>query len=154
MNLMKGGKADVAFVVDPDVDRLAMICAVSYTHLDVYKRQADNNCLWISTHLGINRLSQDSRQVVGYYDFTDDYYLPVSYTHLDNRQDAGAGFMQITGCYADYKTIMKKEDLRIVYMGTPDFAVEDVYKRQEYSKKVPMNGQKNDLHKKRLLSKG
>ena len=25
MNLMKG-KADVAFVVDPDVDRLAMIC--------------------------------------------------------------------------------------------------------------------------------
>ena len=38
-------------------------------------QQADNNCLWISTHLGINRLSQDSRQVVGYYDFTDDYYL-------------------------------------------------------------------------------
>ena len=26
MNLMKGRKADVAFVVDPDVDRLAMIC--------------------------------------------------------------------------------------------------------------------------------
>jgi len=26
MNLMKEGKADVAFVVDPDVDRLAMIC--------------------------------------------------------------------------------------------------------------------------------
>lgn len=26
MNLIKGGKADVAFVVDPDVDRLAMIC--------------------------------------------------------------------------------------------------------------------------------
>lgn len=26
MNLMRGGKADVAFVVDPDVDRLAMIC--------------------------------------------------------------------------------------------------------------------------------
>ena len=26
MNLMKGGKAHVAFVVDPDVDRLAMIC--------------------------------------------------------------------------------------------------------------------------------
>jgi len=26
MNLMKGGKSDVAFVVDPDVDRLAMIC--------------------------------------------------------------------------------------------------------------------------------
>ena len=26
MELMKGGKADVAFVVDPDVDRLAMIC--------------------------------------------------------------------------------------------------------------------------------
>lgn len=26
MNLMKGGKADLAFVVDPDVDRLAMIC--------------------------------------------------------------------------------------------------------------------------------
>ncbi|KAA6323728.1 hypothetical protein EZS27_026858, partial [termite gut metagenome] len=26
MNLMKKGKADVAFVVDPDVDRLAMVC--------------------------------------------------------------------------------------------------------------------------------
>ncbi len=26
MGLMKGGKADIAFVVDPDVDRLAMIC--------------------------------------------------------------------------------------------------------------------------------
>lgn len=38
-------------------------------------QQADNNCLWISTHLGINRLSLDSRQVVGYYDFADDYYL-------------------------------------------------------------------------------
>ena len=38
-------------------------------------QQADNNCLWVSTHLGINRLSQDTRQVVGYYDFADDYYL-------------------------------------------------------------------------------
>ena len=27
-------------------------------------QQADNNCLWVSTHLGINRLSQDTRQVV------------------------------------------------------------------------------------------
>ena len=26
--------------------------------------------------------------------------------------------------YEDNKKIMKKEDLRIVYMGTPDFAVE------------------------------
>lgn len=38
-------------------------------------QQADNNCLWVSTHLGINRLSQDTRQVVGYYDFANDYYL-------------------------------------------------------------------------------
>ena len=38
-------------------------------------QQADNNCLWVSTHLGINRLSLDTRQVVGYYDFADDYYL-------------------------------------------------------------------------------
>lgn len=38
-------------------------------------QQADNNCLWVSTHLGINRLSLDTRQVVGYYDFSDDYYL-------------------------------------------------------------------------------
>ena len=34
MNLMKGGKADVAFVVDPDVDRLAMICE-EYTLVSV-----------------------------------------------------------------------------------------------------------------------
>ena len=32
MNLMKGGKADVAFVVDPDVDRLAMICEYVLKH--------------------------------------------------------------------------------------------------------------------------
>lgn len=38
-------------------------------------QQADSSCLWITTHLGVNRLSKDSRQVVGYYDFTDDYYL-------------------------------------------------------------------------------
>ena len=38
-------------------------------------QQADSSCLWITTHLGVNRFSQDSRQVVGYYDFTDDYYL-------------------------------------------------------------------------------
>ena len=30
------------------------------------------------THLGVNRFSQDSRQVVGYYDFTGDYYsVPI-----------------------------------------------------------------------------
>lgn len=38
-------------------------------------QQADSSCLWITTHLGVNRFSQDSRQVVGYYDFTGDYYL-------------------------------------------------------------------------------
>lgn len=36
--------------------------------------QADNHCLWISTHLGVNRLSQDPRQVVESYEFKD-YYL-------------------------------------------------------------------------------
>ena len=35
MNLMKGGKADVAFVVDPDVDRLAMICEDGKMYGDV-----------------------------------------------------------------------------------------------------------------------
>lgn len=38
-------------------------------------QQADSNCLWITTHLGVNRFSQDSRQVVGGYDFAGDYYL-------------------------------------------------------------------------------
>lgn len=36
MNLMKGGKADVAFVVDPDVDRLAMICEDGTMYGDEY----------------------------------------------------------------------------------------------------------------------
>ena len=36
--------------------------------------QADGHCLWISTHLGVNRLSQDARQVVDSYEFKD-YYL-------------------------------------------------------------------------------
>lgn len=36
--------------------------------------QADDHCLWISTHLGVNRLSQDARQVVGSYEFKE-YYL-------------------------------------------------------------------------------
>ncbi len=31
--------------------------------------QADNSCLWISTHLGVNRFSQKARQVVANYDF-------------------------------------------------------------------------------------
>lgn len=37
--------------------------------------QADSNCLWITTHLGVNRISLDSRQVVGNYDFSGDYFL-------------------------------------------------------------------------------
>ena len=36
--------------------------------------QADNGCLWISTHLGVNRLSPTARKVVGSYEFKD-YYL-------------------------------------------------------------------------------
>ena len=36
MNLMKGGKADVAFVVDPDVDRLAMICEDGTMYAEEY----------------------------------------------------------------------------------------------------------------------
>lgn len=38
-------------------------------------QQADSSCLWITTHLGVDRFSQDSRQVVGSYDFAGDYYL-------------------------------------------------------------------------------
>lgn len=38
-------------------------------------QQADSNCLWITTHLGVNRFSLDSRQVVSGYDFAGDYYL-------------------------------------------------------------------------------
>lgn len=42
--------------------------------------QADSCCLWIVTHLGINRFSESARQVVGNYDFRGDYYL-----HSNNR---------------------------------------------------------------------
>ncbi len=38
-------------------------------------QQADSNCLWITTHLGVNRFSLNSRQVVSNYDFSGDYYL-------------------------------------------------------------------------------
>lgn len=38
-------------------------------------QQADSNCLWIITHLGVNRISLISRQVVGNYDFSGDYFL-------------------------------------------------------------------------------
>lgn len=38
-------------------------------------QQADNGCLWISTHLGVNRLSKRGRQVTANYDFTGDYFV-------------------------------------------------------------------------------
>lgn len=37
--------------------------------------QADSSCLWVSTHLGVNRFSKVSRQIVGNYEFPDDYYV-------------------------------------------------------------------------------
>lgn len=37
--------------------------------------QADSSCLWIATHLGVNRLSQNSRHVEDNYYFNGDYYL-------------------------------------------------------------------------------
>lgn len=37
--------------------------------------QADSSCLWISTHLEVNRFSQKTRQMVGNYDFSGDYYV-------------------------------------------------------------------------------
>lgn len=43
-------------------------------------QQADSNCLWITTHLGVNRLSLDTRQVIGSYDFAGDYYV-----HANNK---------------------------------------------------------------------
>lgn len=39
-------------------------------------RQADGNCLWVLTHLGVSRLSLNSKQVVSNYEFPDaDYWL-------------------------------------------------------------------------------
>lgn len=37
--------------------------------------QADDNCLWITTHLGGNRLSRMTRQVVSNYDFDGNYFV-------------------------------------------------------------------------------
>ncbi len=38
-------------------------------------KQADNNSLWISTHLGVSRFSLTSRQVTANYEFPGDYSL-------------------------------------------------------------------------------
>ena len=35
--------------------------------------QADSSCLWISTHLGVNRFSQKTKQIIGSYDLPNDY---------------------------------------------------------------------------------
>lgn len=38
-------------------------------------QQADSDCLWITTHLGANRFSKDSRQVICNYEFGGDFVI-------------------------------------------------------------------------------
>ncbi|MCK9414940.1 MAG: hypothetical protein M0Q53_21785, partial [Prolixibacteraceae bacterium] len=38
-------------------------------------KQADDNCLWVSTHLGVNRFYPYSKQVTANYEFSGDYCL-------------------------------------------------------------------------------
>lgn len=38
-------------------------------------QQADSSCLWITTHLGANRFSKDSRQVICNYEFDTDFVI-------------------------------------------------------------------------------
>ena len=38
-------------------------------------QQADSSCLWITTHLGANRFSKDSRQVICNYEFGGDFVI-------------------------------------------------------------------------------
>lgn len=38
-------------------------------------KQADDNCLWVSTHLGVNRFCPYSKQVTANYEFSGDYCL-------------------------------------------------------------------------------
>lgn len=38
-------------------------------------KQADDNCLWISTHLGVNRFCPHSKQITANYEFSGDYCL-------------------------------------------------------------------------------
>ena len=69
-------------------DAVHGIIAVSYTHLDVYKRQEPVYSMRANAH-GINDLGNTYIEV----DLTEQYmwYYPVSYTHLDvyKRQDDG-----------------------------------------------------------------
>ena len=50
--------------------------AVSYTHLDVYKRQ-------VVLHSVVNRLMANKKELKDYYYSPESAYEPVSYTHLD-----------------------------------------------------------------------
>lgn len=42
-------------------------------------QQADSSCLWITTHLGANRFSKDSRQVICNYEFGGDFVIHSNY---------------------------------------------------------------------------
>ena len=64
----------------PSLPMVDIPSAVSYTHLDVYKRQVtacDND--YVSS--GIRLQLADSFLEIGYYDFIS--RISVSYTHLD-----------------------------------------------------------------------
>ena len=83
-----------------------MCVAVSYTHLDVYKRQEKRVCFDYMSTLFLISFVNNVVTLFLFYRFTGCYFeIPVSYTHLDvyKRQEDGT----LTG---EVKFILYKGD--------------------------------------------
>lgn len=80
-------------------------------------KQADNNNLWISTHLGVSRFSLLSRQVISNYEFSDDYSLHSN--SKGNTWVIGKGWIK-------YYNINQKKFIEI---GRPNYKLDNIESR-------------------------
>ena len=94
-NLVKKGARDIAAAVEAVADRLAVTGPVSYTHLDVYKRQA-----YKIIQTNMDKLQAMSEALIKYETIDEEQIKdimegrvprPVSYTHLERGAGGGGG---------------------------------------------------------------
>ena len=145
MNLMKGGKADVAFVVDPDVDRLAMICengvmyGEEYTLVTVIGGEGNGGVIYPASHYGrdalvgialfLSHLAHEGKKVSELRATYPPYFIAKNRVDLTPEIDVDA-------ILAKVKEIYKNEEINDIDGVKIDFADKWVHLRKSNTEPI------------------
>jgi two component transcriptional regulator, AraC family len=86
-------------------------------------QQADSNCLWITTHLGANRFSKDSRQVICNYEFGGDFVIHSN--QKGNTWALGYGWLSYYNTYHRRFVNVPMPDIHMLKVDTRAFVTDE-----------------------------